>query len=101
MLLLHNPDATLQDFVQVFIGDPALTVAALTAANSAASAPVRPIGSVREAVVRIGVEQARHIAVSALMRSQFDGRLSESWVEVGGQSNSIIANRDRDRFVVA
>lgn len=83
MLLLHNPDANVQDFVQVFIADPALTVAALAAANSAASAPVRPIAGVREAVVRIGVQQARHIAVSSLMRSQFDVRLAESWIEVG------------------
>ena len=83
MLLLHNPDATVQDFVQVFVADPALTVAALAAANSAASAPVKPIAAVREAVVRIGVQQARHIAVSSLMRSQFDVRLSESWIEVG------------------
>lgn len=83
MLLLHNPDATIQDFVQVFTADPALTVSALAAANSAASAPVRPIASVREAVVRIGAEEARHIAVSSLMRSQFDARLEESWIEVG------------------
>ncbi len=83
MLLLHNPDATVQDFVQVFTADPALTVSALAAANSAASAPVRPIASVREAVVRIGAQQARHIAVSSLMRSQFDARLQESWIEVG------------------
>ena len=83
MLLLHNPDATVQDFVQVFTADPALAVSALAAANSAASAPVRPIASVREAVVRIGAQQARHIAVSSLMRSQFDARLQESWIEVG------------------
>jgi HD-like signal output (HDOD) protein len=83
MLLLHNPDATIQDFVQVFAADPALAVAALAAANSAASAPVRPIATVREAVVRIGAQQARHIAVSSLMRSQFDARLQESWIEVG------------------
>lgn len=83
MLLLHNPDATIQDFVQVFTADPALTVSALAAANSAASAPVRPIASVREAVVRIGAAAARHIALSALMRSQFDARLEESWIEVG------------------
>lgn len=83
LLLLHNPDATIQDFVQVFSADPALTVSALAAANSAASAPVRPIASVREAVVRIGAGEARHIAVSALMRAQFDVRLDESWIEVG------------------
>ncbi len=83
MLLLHNPDATIQDFVQVFTADPALTVSALAAANSAASAPVRPIASVREAVVRIGAAAARHIALSGLMRSQFDARLEESWIEVG------------------
>jgi HD-like signal output (HDOD) protein len=83
MLLLHNPDATIQDFVQVFSADPALAVSALAAANSAASAPVRPIASVREAVVRIGAQQARHIAVSSLMRSQFDATLQESWIEVG------------------
>ena len=83
LLLLHNPDATIHDFVQVFSADPALTVSALAAANSAASAPVRPIASVREAVVRIGAEEARHIAVSSLMRAQFDVRLDESWIEVG------------------
>lgn len=83
LLLLHNPDATVPDFVRVFEADPALSVAALTAANSAASAPVRRIATVREAVVRIGAAQARHIAVSAIMRSQFDRSLEESWLEVG------------------
>lgn len=83
LLLLHNPDATIHDFVQVFASDPALSVAALTAANSAASAPVQRVASVRDAVVRIGGIQARHIAVSAIVRSQFDTRLEESWIDVG------------------
>ena len=38
LLLLHNPDATILDFVQVFSADPALAVSALAAANSAAAA---------------------------------------------------------------
>lgn len=80
MVLLWNPQAELRDFLAVIEGDPGLTAGVLRAANSAHSAPVEPVATARNAIVRIGLEAARGITVAALTRAEFE-RLEESGLE--------------------
>lgn len=80
MVLLWNQGADLQDFLSVIEGDPALTASVLRAANSALSAPVEPVITARNAIVRIGLEGTRQITVAAMARAEFDG-LDESGLD--------------------
>ena len=70
-LLLMNPDANLEGLTAVVEGDPSLTTAALRAANSAMSWPVRPVRTAPEAVVRLGATAVRHLITATVVRSQF------------------------------
>jgi putative nucleotidyltransferase with HDIG domain len=80
MVLLWNPDADADDFAAVVEADPALTSAVLRAANSAASAPRAPLTNIHQAIVRVGLEAARHIVSTAVMRTQFS-RFDESGLD--------------------
>lgn len=71
LLVLMNPDASIESFTAVVEGDPSLTAAVLRAANSAISAPVRTITSAPEGVVRLGTSAVKHLMTATLMRSQF------------------------------
>ena len=81
MVVLWNPDAKIEHIVSVVEGDPALTAAMLRAANSALSAPIEPIRTAREAVLRMGWTTSRQIITAALANSEFD-RLGESDLDV-------------------
>lgn len=72
ILLLMNPDAPLEGYVALVEGDPSLTVGVLRAANSAASSPISPVRSAREAVVRLGIAHVRQLVTAAVLRSEFD-----------------------------
>jgi len=71
MLVLMNPDASLEAYLAVIEGDPALTAAVLRAANSAMSWPVREIQDAAEGVVRLGTAAIRHLITATVVRSQF------------------------------
>ena len=71
LLVLMNPDASLEAYLSVIEGDPALTAAVLRAANSAMSWPVRPIRDASEGVVRLGTSAVRHLITATVVRSQF------------------------------
>jgi HD-like signal output (HDOD) protein len=71
LLVLMNPDAALEGYLAVVEGDPALTAAVLRAANSALSAPVHPVRSAGDAVIRLGATEVRHLITATLVRSQF------------------------------
>lgn len=71
LLVLMNPDATIEAFTAVIEGDPSLTAAVLRAANSAMSWPVQPIRSASEGVVRLGTAAVKHLITTSLIRSQF------------------------------
>ena len=81
MVLLWNSQADLGDFLAVIEGDPGLTTSVLRAANSAQSAPVDPVITARNAVVRIGLETTRQITVAALTRAEFE-TLEDSGIDV-------------------
>src|SRR3546814_10733082 len=71
LLVLMNPDASLEAYLSVVEGDPALTAAVLRAANSAMSWPVRSITDAAEGVVRLGPSAVRHLITATVVRSQF------------------------------
>jgi len=69
--LLSTPSPQIDEVVVVADSDVGLLAALLRAANSAASAPVNPIGTVRQAVVRIGTEEARRIIIASATNDAF------------------------------
>lgn len=71
LLVLMNPDASLEAYLSVVEGDPALTAAVLRAANSAMSWPVKPIKDASEGVVRLGTSAVRHLITATVVSSQF------------------------------
>lgn len=71
--LLATRDVDFGEVGRLVETDPALTTAMLRAANSAASTPVSPITTVKQALVRIGSDQTRRIVSSAVMGSTFTG----------------------------
>ena len=81
MVLLWNPNAELNDFIAVIESDPGLTAGIVRAANAAYSAPLEPVTSCRDAVVRIGLDSSRQITAAAMVRAEFD-RLEESGIDV-------------------
>ena len=71
--LIANPDPSYDDMARLVDTDPALTVALLRAANSAASAPVDRVRTAHMALVRIGVKEARRIIMSVALSQSFRG----------------------------
>ena len=73
LVVLWNPDATPEHFSRVVESDAALTAAVLRAANSASSAPLAPIATPREAIIRLGLDLARKLTSGVIVRSEFEG----------------------------
>jgi HD-like signal output (HDOD) protein len=69
--LLSTPSPQVDEIVTVADSDVGLLAALLRAANSAASAPVNPIGTARQATVRIGTEEARRIIIATATNDAF------------------------------
>jgi putative nucleotidyltransferase with HDIG domain len=68
---MSRHDATIPDVAAVVESDPALTVAVLRAANSAANTSVRRIGTATDAIVRIGLLSTRRIISGATLGQTF------------------------------
>jgi putative nucleotidyltransferase with HDIG domain len=81
--LIANPDPSYDDMARLVDTDPALTVALLRAANSAASAPVDRVRTAHIALVRVGVKEARRIIMSVALSQSFRGlnrsKVDELW----------------------
>ena len=73
MSLALSQDASLSEFAAMVESDPALTAALLRAANSAASSPMSPVAAASEAIVRVGMTEARRIVGGAAMSGPLDG----------------------------
>jgi HD-like signal output (HDOD) protein len=63
-VLVNVPSVEMKDVVEVITFDAALTAAVLRSANSVVSGPARPIVTVREAVVRIGLASTLAFAMA-------------------------------------
>jgi HD-like signal output (HDOD) protein len=70
--LLGDSKTSIPELGDIVETDPALTVSVLRAANSAASAPVTPIGTPGEAIVRVGLETTRKIVTAAVVSESFN-----------------------------
>ncbi|MEX2376353.1 MAG: HDOD domain-containing protein, partial [Dehalococcoidia bacterium] len=71
LIVLMDPDASLESYLAVVEGDPALTAAVLRAANSAHAWPIQPARNARDGVVRLGATAVRHLITATLVRSEF------------------------------
>lgn len=71
VLVLMNPDASLESYLAVIEGDPSLTAAVLRAANSVHAWPVQPVRGARDAVVRLGSTAVRNLITATLVRTAF------------------------------
>ena len=71
--LALSEDASLAEFAAVVESDPALTAAVLRAANSAVSSPLSPVAAASDAIVRIGMAEARRIVVGAALSGPLGG----------------------------
>jgi putative nucleotidyltransferase with HDIG domain len=81
LMVLWNPDSNLEHVVSVVEGAPALTAALLRAANSALSAPIKPVATPHEAIVRVGLDASRQVISATLLNSEFD-RLEYAGLDV-------------------
>lgn len=71
MIVLSNPDATIDELTSVIVGDPSLAAQVIRAANSASSAPVDRVSTPHQSVVRIGLNGVRRLLSAAVMEQQF------------------------------
>ena len=78
--LLSDAQTPIPELGHVVETDPALTVSVLRAANSAASAPVTPIGTPGEAIVRVGIDITRKIVTAAVVNESFN-RLDRAGID--------------------
>ena len=66
--LLNNPETDLEDIVRIIQYDPGLTANVLKVANSALLGFTSKVGSLKEAVIRIGTRRVFHILVADSLR---------------------------------
>ncbi|MDA1062396.1 MAG: HDOD domain-containing protein [Chloroflexi bacterium] len=71
LLLLTNEASEVAAIAATIESDPALTIAVLQAANSAASAPRQRIETAQDAIVRIGLNPTRQIMTGAVVGDIF------------------------------
>lgn len=71
MSLVAEPNPSYDDLARIIDSDPALTIALLRAANSAASAPVDRVRTAHIALVRVGIKEARRIVISVSLSTSF------------------------------
>ena len=71
LALVANVNPSYDDLAEVVDADPALTIALLRAANSAASAPVDRVRTAHIAMVRVGMKEARRIIMGVALSTSF------------------------------
>ena len=62
--VINNPEATAQELVEIIMTDPPLAANVLRLVNSAAFAPLRRISDIQQAVIFIGFETLKEIALN-------------------------------------
>ncbi|WP_083250674.1 HDOD domain-containing protein [Acidihalobacter aeolianus] len=72
--LTADEDASLNDLAKVIQIDPSLTARLIQAANSAAYRGTRAVGSVREAITRLGLKRTASLAFSITMHNVFKAK---------------------------
>ncbi len=78
--LVENPDATAQDLHKIISNDPALSARVLKVVNSAFYALPGQIASINRAIVLLGLNAVKNIAIAASLAKLFrGGRLSSEF----------------------
>ena len=90
LALLFDGGVEVRAVADVVESDAALTVSVLRAANSAASAPARPVTALREAIVRVGLDATLRVVGGAIIHASF-GDLRRSTLDVGEMWRHLIA----------
>ena len=68
----NHEDVTFNTVAEIINRDAALTVKVLTIVNSAAFAPVQPLISLERAVVTLGIDTIKMLAITASIRQMLD-----------------------------
>ena len=89
-MLLTDPASEFGTIAAVIESDPALTVALLTAANSAASASLARVESAQQAIVRLGMAPTRQIVAGAVVGQTFR-QLERAQLEVDALWRHLVA----------
>ncbi len=71
--LLRDLDPTVHELATLAETDPSLTGTLLRIANSATSAPLSRVSTPRDAIVRLGVTEARRVIISVALSRSFVG----------------------------
>lgn len=89
--LLTGPEPSLAEVATLVEGDPALTLALLRAANSASSAPATRVSRVADAIVRLGIDDTRGLALALLLRDAAGAALRRSGIDLDAAWSYLIA----------
>jgi HD-like signal output (HDOD) protein len=81
--LIGSPDCHLEDVAELIAFDQALTVKLLRAANSAASGSALPVGTVKEAVGRMGTARVLALAVASSAKPLLQARVPAYGLDEG------------------
>lgn len=82
LVLVGTSEFNVDRYCAVVSVDPALTIAVLRAANSAASSPASTVSSTRNALVRLGAREARRIVTSVVLASHLSSGLGRSGLDI-------------------
>jgi two-component system cell cycle response regulator len=105
MQLLQKKDATVLELADLVKGDPALTARILSFANSAAFGARRPVATVHDAVLMMGMNSVRNFALSlSLINNHRDGHCTGFdypiyWAQALAMAVAIAAITARERTV--
>ena len=84
LALLFDGGVEVRAVAEVVESDAALTVSVLRAANSAASAPARPVTAARETIVRVGLDATLRVVAGAVIHASFGDLRRSTSVRCGG-----------------
>lgn len=75
--VVNSPDASVYDVARIVAEDPGMSARTLRMANSAYYGLAQPVSSVRQAIVILGMDAVRSLALSAALLKTFSGYLAE------------------------
>jgi len=75
--VVNSPDASVYDVARIIAEDPGMSARTLRMANSAYYALPQPVSSVRQAIVILGMDAIKSLALSSALLKTFTGYLAE------------------------
>jgi HD-like signal output (HDOD) protein len=88
-----DPDSTFEKVDRVVVADPGVAARLVQVANSAAYATVMPVGSVRDAVSRIGLNATREVVTALALNNLFetDSKILKSRMRTAWEHSTRVA----------